>query len=108
MALKSKIVFILFSITLACCTTPLLIPNDTDVSRAQAKWGGTDLAALQKGHMLYMNKCGSCHYLHRPQKYSEEKWRQEMPEMSSRAKLSSDEQELVLHYLLTMREAQRN
>ncbi|MBI3502921.1 MAG: hypothetical protein HY063_14110 [Bacteroidetes bacterium] len=108
MKIKTKIIFILLGITLACCTTPLLVPNENDVSRAQTKWSGSDLASLQKGHSLYMNKCGSCHYLHRPNKYSEEKWKKEMPEMSNRAKLTGEEQELVLHYLLTMREANRN
>jgi hypothetical protein len=94
--------YILF---LFCCTTPLLVPTETDLARAQNKWSNINLVSLKQGHALYVNKCGSCHYLYRPNKYSEEKWKKEMPEMSQRAKISGEEQELILRYLLSMHDA---
>lgn len=88
------------------CISPLLIPAEQDVSRAKVKWESVTLGSLKQGHQLYMSKCGSCHYLYRPPKFSEEKWKKEMPDMSERAKISKIEQEHILTYLLVMREAE--
>lgn len=70
---------------------------------------GTDsaqLATVQQGYKLYVNKCGSCHYLYRPHKFSDTKWKAEMPEMAEKAKINEEETKLVLNYLLTISEVE--
>ena len=89
----------------AGCAAPLLIPTRQDLALAPANGNGANLDSIREGYILYVNKCGGCHYLYRPTKFTEEKWRKELPEMAGKAKLSQQQQELVLKYLLTMREA---
>ena len=55
--------------------------------------------ALQ-GQKIYTEKCGACHNLFKPEKFSEAKWRHEVPEMAKLAKISSEDENLVLTYVL--------
>jgi len=89
----------------ASCSVPLLVPTENDASRAQIKWNDENLAALQHGHQLYINKCGKCHYLYRPNKLSDEQWQNKLDKMSLKAKLTIEEKELILRYLITMRDS---
>lgn len=88
------------------CVTSLNPPIETDLTVAQKHWSNASLSQLNDGYTLYKNKCGSCHYLHRPNKYSEEKWMYELPEMGHRAKLDSLQLQLITRYILTARETQ--
>ena len=73
--------------------------------RASSKCDDMSIEKLQAGHQLYVNKCGKCHYLYRPNRFSEEKWLSKMPDMKLEAKLTDEEIDLVTKYILTMREA---
>lgn len=55
--------------------------------------------ALQ-GQKIYTEKCGSCHKLFKPEKFSEAKWKHEVPEMAKLAKISTEDENLVLTYVL--------
>ena len=90
---------------LAGCAAPLLMPTQQDLALVSTDGYTTNLDSLREGYNLYLNKCGSCHYLYRPTKFTGEKWRKELPEMAEKAKLSPEQQELILKYLLTMHEA---
>jgi hypothetical protein len=90
---------------LCCCSPSLLLPTSTDVSSAGKRWAGTDSVALHHGYDLYVNKCGSCHVLYRPSKFTEEKWMKEVPDMGARAHITPQESEMILRYILTRREA---
>ena len=94
--------FIAFA--LWCCTPVLMPPAETDLLSAQKHWSDATHAQLTEGYTIYKNKCGSCHYLYRPDKYSEEKWKQEIPEMGEKAKLDSKQVELITRYILTAKE----
>jgi len=92
--------------TLAGCSDTLHLPTEHDLALAPVNGNNMDIESLDNGYNLYVNKCGSCHYLYRPTRFSEEKWKMEVPKMAGKAKLSQEQQELVLQYLLTMREAE--
>ena len=98
---------ILVSIALYCCTPKLIPPIEQDVERGKLVWDECNFALLQKVHKMYINKCGSCHALKLPQSQSEESWRKIIPPMAKKAKLNSEEQDLILHYVLTMRNAKK-
>ena len=98
---KSVVVAALF---LCCCSPSFLMPTTADVSSASKRWAETDSASLHQGYQLYVNKCGACHALYRPSKFTEEKWIKEVPDMSVRAHITPAESEMILHYVLTRRE----
>ena len=100
-----RYLIIFISIVLVSCATTQLIPTEQDLILAPVHGSGSDLASLNKGYNLYVNKCGACHYLYRPAKFEAEKWKRDMPEMSERAKITKEEQRLILNYLLTKHEA---
>ena len=76
-------------------------PVENDVNFAKQNWRDASLTQLSEGYNLYKNKCGSCHYLYRPNKFSEEKWKQKIPEMGKKAKLDSTQVQLITRYILT-------
>jgi hypothetical protein len=92
------------ALLLCCCSPSLLLPTTADVTSANKRWAGTDSVALHQGYDLYVNKCGACHVLYRPTKFSEEKWKKEVPDMSPRAHITPQETEMILRYVLTRRE----
>ncbi len=93
-------------LALAGCSAPALLLTEQDLAFAPVNGKHENSEALNKGYYLYANKCGSCHYLYRPVKFTEEKWIKEMPEMAQRTKITADEQSLILKYLLTKREVE--
>ena len=87
-----------------CCSPSLLLPTANDVAVAKKYWGDADSLSLRQGYNLYANKCGACHTLHRPSRYDEKKWRKQIPLMKDSAKISDEQAELILRYVLTKRE----
>lgn len=90
--------------TFWCCTPGLMPPSESDVASAQKHWSDATHAQLSEGYTTYKNKCGSCHYLYRPDKFSAEKWKHEIFEMSSKIKLDSTQIDLITRYILTAKE----
>lgn len=99
------IVLFLISIFLICCSPALMPPIETDVAIAQQHWSDATLSQLNEGHTLYINKCGHCHYAHRPDKYTDEKWSKTIPIMGKKAKLDSSQLSLITRYILTAKES---
>ena len=94
--------FIAILILLYCCTPKLLPPTEADATRTKSS-----LSSLQQAHTLYINKCGACHALKLPTSETEEGWKKIVPDMAKKAKLSAAEEDLILHYVLAMREAKK-
>ena len=68
--------------------------------------GGAPLlsdAEATAARKLYINKCTRCHKYYDPAKYSEEEWRVWMTKMSRKAKLKTDQEQLLSRYLDTFR-----
>jgi cytochrome c5 len=89
-----------------CCKAPAsLVPTQADATIAQAHWQGTTMEDLNKGYELYSTKCTQCHGMKDPGSYRQDEWENDyMPDMGKRARLSTDEYNLVLHYVLAKRE----
>ena len=105
---KNKTIAVISSLTLIvlCCKSPdYLVPGSKDVTNAQKRWGAsTTLTQLKDGYDLYMDKCTHCHGLKGPLKKTEEQWTQIMHIMGRKAKLDSNQYNLVLHYIIVKRE----
>ncbi len=71
------------------------------LKRAQAHEPSATEASLIKGQQLYEQKCGTCHMLAEPTKYNAEEWRTWVKNMAPLAKISGEEEQAVLHYLLS-------
>lgn len=50
---------------------------------------------------LYLSRCGKCHKLYDPAKYSDEQWRKWMDKMSRKAKLQPDQKVAMSGYIET-------
>jgi hypothetical protein len=59
-----------------------------------------------KAALLYTNNCGGCHELHAREKYTATRWKRIVPEMANKAKLSIDEEEQILQYVLLSSKAE--
>ncbi len=98
--------FLIFIMILPGCSNKILNPTDQDLALAPVNGKNIHIESLLKGRALYINKCGKCHYLYNPLKFTDEKWVKEMPDMSRKSKITSTEAELILKYIFIMREAE--
>jgi cytochrome c5 len=87
---------------LGCGASAIPRPTDSHVSRVQAEWPGTTRQSLERGRDLYVARCSGCHSLFAPAAYPAARWRELLGKMGPRARLSREERELVLHYLIAV------
>jgi hypothetical protein len=102
-AFKPHYLLIPFIFLLAACSASLLLPTEQDLTHFPGGKDSVDLASIQQGYKLYVNKCSNCHYLYRPITYSAAKWKMQVEEMAVKAKITDEQKELILNYILTMR-----
>ncbi len=76
------------------------VPNP---SPAMAAKSGRPLATLQKGHEIYMLKCGECHVYMIPKDLDVDEWEDAMPKMIRHAGLASEDERAVLAYVLAVK-----
>ena len=72
------------------------VPNPT---AEMAKLSGKPLSQLQRGHEVYMLKCGECHAYQLPERVDIMDWEDAMPKMISHAGLASSDETAVLAYV---------
>lgn len=70
------------------------------VQRAQAQDPSATEASLTQGKALYEQKCGTCHELYVPSAFSAAKWPGIVEHMGPLAKISKDDERLVLNYVI--------
>lgn len=63
-------------------------------------WPGTTTAYLESGRSLLRERCIDCHHRPGPEMALAAQWPEVLRVMSQRAKLSSDERERILRYVL--------
>lgn len=79
---------------LSCsCSTALYIPTENQET------SNVSLKDLKDGRSAYINKCGSCHTLIVPGKYSAKEWDKWVINMEPKAKITPLEKEQILKYL---------
>ena len=89
-----KILAIVFLCTLVySCSSALYEPELKDVKDEAL------LAELKEGRKTYVQKCGNCHNLILPEKFTKSKWEKELDEMQRRANLTDKEKASILKYL---------
>ena len=71
----------------------LYVPTASDVTSSAT------LPDLQAGRSVFINSCGRCHNLYSPDNFSSASWKAIVPNMASRAGLSSTETALVTKYV---------
>lgn len=76
------------------------IPNP---SATMATKSGKSLTAIQRGHEIFMLKCGECHYYMMPENVDLMDWEDTMPEMIRHAGLGRAEERAVLDYVIAVR-----
>ena len=91
----------------ASCAGSIPNPTEADAEWASHEWTGTTVHNLAKGRKLYVEKCGGCHSLSMPAQYSALEWDQITEKMKIRAAVTDEEKNLMMRYLVTMREARR-
>lgn len=107
--MKSLFKIALVSIVLLACSPKLAktsvnssTPTQADADRAAAKWEGTTLENLNSGKTLYEANCGKCHALPAISSRNEEGWNKIVPPMAQKARLSSESENYILKYVVTM------
>lgn len=76
------------------------IPNPTVKMAATS---GKPLSAIQRGHEIFMLKCGECHYYMMPEEVDIMDWEDTIPEMIRHAGLGRAEEQAVLDYVIAVR-----
>ncbi len=84
------------------CAAALPQPESADVAFAQTRWPDATARDLDAGRELYTRKCSGCHQLFLPSSRPPDAWPRILQEMSSEAKMSQRESELVERYLVTL------
>jgi hypothetical protein len=75
------------------CGTALYIPT------ANQKTSNASFKDLNDGRAAYINKCGGCHTLFVPEKYSAIEWNSWVNKMEAKSKITQLEKERILKYL---------
>jgi mono/diheme cytochrome c family protein len=84
----------LVPLALAACLAGLPEPTSADAARAHVP-----LAALVRGHRLYVDKCSSCHAPFPPSHLPATAWPHQVDEMAKPAHLTGAERDAIVAYL---------
>ncbi len=76
------------------------VPNPT---ADMAKTSGKSLSQLQRGHEVYMLKCGECHKYKLPEEVDIMDFEDAMPKMINHAGLPSSDEKAVLDYVVAVK-----
>src|SRR3954468_1042640 len=85
-----------FLLALAGCAAPAGASDSPPVAMSSQE-------LMAAGHKLYVAKCARCHKFYDPANYSDAKWHEWMDKMSKKAKLKTDQKEILSQYLETFR-----
>lgn len=103
--MKKILVTCIVLFAVIACAPKILVPTASHESEAKKKIPDITLAQMQKGHEIYIARCGTCHKLIKPTEYSDQKWEKILPVMSKKAKLIQTEYDLVHRYVFGVRAA---
>jgi hypothetical protein len=76
------------------------VPNP---NASMVKKSGKSLGQLQRGHEIYMLRCGECHRYQLPQNLDIDEWEDAMPKMIKHAGLESADERAVLDYVVAVK-----
>jgi len=84
---------ILMTVFFVSCSSAMYIPKESSLISQE------ELIELRKGRALYINKCGSCHTLFLPEKYTAVQWKIQVEKMVPKTNLTSKETAEILQYV---------
>jgi hypothetical protein len=92
-------------LTVACISVVLYAcsPKTGFVLYTPAPADATDSVSYEQlvaGRQIFVSHCGKCHNLKLPQSRTELQWRKALVKMQPKAKISDDEKQLILNFLL--------
>lgn len=76
------------------------VPNP---SAAMAKKSGKALSQLERGHEVYMLRCGECHSYQLPEHVDIMDWEDAIPEMIAHAGLPKSDEKAVFDYVTAVK-----
>lgn len=76
------------------------VPNP---SPAMAARSGKSLSQIERGHEVYMLKCGECHAYMLPHAVDIDDWEDSIPTMIRHAGLPSSDEQAVLDYVIAVK-----
>lgn len=101
---NSYLAFAAVACLLSCAGSAVPAATAADVQRAAIARPETTLSELQRGRELYLGRCSACHQPIAPASYAAAEWPEHVGEMKARARLSPEEEQLIVLYLMTMAE----
>ena len=90
----AKILLLLALGLVAGCSASLYVPQPADVT------ADASLEELTRGRELYVQRCGRCHSLYLPDRFSVAQWRSSLDKMQLRAGIADTEKELIFKMIL--------
>jgi len=87
------ILMLVISVVAFACSSALYVPTVNQETET------TSLSELQAGRKLYVQKCGGCHTLYLPEKYTKAEWQHWINKMDTKVKMDTLEKEQILKYL---------
>ena len=79
------------------------VPNPTPEMAGKS---GKPLAQIQRGHVVYMLKCGECHNYQLPEDLDVDEWEDTVPKMIKHAGLEPADEQAVLAYVVAVKTEQ--
>lgn len=73
--------------------------TNKDYEQARTRFPSITMRELHEGKELYSLKCGSCHFLYKPERHTVDEWNVWIQKMSDKSKATESEQQLILRYL---------
>ena len=101
--MKNFAIFILFEYLLSgsnSISTFLAVPVQQNLVLSQTATPNQDKSNSVLGKELFLANCGKCHKLYLPSDFSRQKWGSIIKKMQKKAKLTNEETQLVLNYIL--------
>lgn len=103
--MKSLVTISVLAFLIMSCGVKFLEPTQLDADRGSKMFSSMNLEKLNQGKKLYEDKCGNCHKLKKLSLLNEAGWRKIVPEMAKGAEMNAADTDLVLQYVLTMKDA---
>jgi cytochrome c2 len=96
--MKNNILLAAFSILFfSACTSSA--SKYYEPTAANAEKANLPLETLIAGRTIYMERCGECHNLYKPSRYTAEEWPKYVNKMQGKAKITDDQKMNIIAYL---------
>jgi hypothetical protein len=99
----SRLLYVL-ALAGSACGSSFPNPGAAEVGALRVRDPGVGLADLERGRALYLGKCGGCHLLIEPARFSPDAWPPKIERMQSEGKvrLASAELKDIERYLVSV------